>query len=824
LQRVRGGRAPPGETRVLREGTQLAAGLLSVSAKDYDYQQGSRPRLDSGVRLSARGACRHCGADAPKGEEFCCGGCEAVFALLQSEGLSRYYDLRGKDGIAAQEPRPRDHKWLEVLAEPCDDVRRGTSPRRLESGRQVSLDVQGIHCAACVWLFEQLFKRHAGAIAIVVNPTLGKLDLTTEPPFSLRAFVEDVERFGYALGPSLKEDRAPSSDLTLRIGVCVAIAMNAMIFAVAIYCGLREGPIYRLFEAINFAFGTLSVLVGGTVFFRSAWQAVKHRVLHLDAPIALGILLAYAGSAWAYFARGGGTYFDTLSVFIALMLVGRLLQERVVEKNRRMLLANDGVDGLLTRRLESGLVKVVRCSEIAPGDLLLVTPGDLVVVPGRLEDPTATCSLDWINGESAPRAYARGDEVPAGAFNAGAGAIVIHASVPFAESPLTSLLRATRERSDAARTTAWWQAFARIYVFSVFALAITGFVGWVLATHDVERALVVTAGVLIVTCPCAFGIATPLGYELALAGLRRAGLFVRAAGFLDRARGITKVVFDKTGTLTTGALELDDPSTLDRLTPAERTTLYNLVARSGHPKSQAIARALEKKGALFVHGLDVVEEPGKGLVHGTCAVRASEGDVAFVVDGAPRATFRLRERLRPDARREVESLERAGYEVWILSGDDQKNVEALADRAAVPRARALGGKSPEAKLAFVREHDRGDTLVVGDGLNDSLAVERATCSGTPAIDRPFLPARSDFYFTTPGLRPIGLALRAARALEEVTRRNLAVALAYNVVAVGLAYAGLLSPLVCAVIMPVSSITVVTCTSLSLSPRSALWRS
>jgi Cu2+-exporting ATPase len=205
-------------------------------------------------------------------------------------------------------------------------------------------------------------------------------------------------------------------------------------------------------------------------------------------------------------------------------------------------------------------------------------------------------------------------------------------------------------------------------------------------------------------------------------------------------------------------------------------------------------------------------------------VRGADAGVAFVVDGAARATFRLRERLRPGARREVTALARAGYEVWILSGDDAANVDALADRVGIPRGRAIAGKSPEAKLAFVRGLDEGDTLVVGDGLNDSLAVERATCSGTPAIDRPFLPARTDFYFTTPGLRPIGLALRAARALEEVTRKNLGIALAYNAVAVSLAYAGLLSPLVCAVIMPVSSITVVAWTSVSLSPRSALWKS
>jgi Cu2+-exporting ATPase len=364
-------------------------------------------------------------------------------------------------------------------------------------------------------------------------------------------------------------------------------------------------------------------------------------------------------------------------------------------------------------------------------------------------------------------------------------------------------------------------------VIAVLLLAAIGFVGWFVATHDVERALVVTAGILIVTCPCAFGIATPLAYELAAAGLRRAGLFVRASGFLDRAKHVRRVVFDKTGTLTTGRLELENPSKLDLLGAHERNMLYNLVARSAHPKSQAIARALEHRHSRFVAGLDVVEQPGIGLhLQGgnqSFSLRADGGAVAFFENGVRRVRFHMRENLRPDARREVAALVDRGYEVWILSGDDQSHVSALAKRIGVPSERALGGESPQAKLAVLQGMDHSDTLFIGDGLNDSLVVDGAFCSGTPAIDRPFLPARSDFYFTTPGLRPVGLALRTARALDRVTRRNLAVAIAYNFVTVGLAYAGLLSPLVCAVVMPVSSITVVLATTFSLSPRSSLWK-
>lgn len=755
----------------------------------------------------------HCGLPVfARGERFCCPGCESVYALLRDEGLERYYDLGGGQGAPALlGGTSADHKWLDAL-----DV---------GSGR-LTLDVQGIRCAACVWLFEKLFAREDGALSIVVNPALGKLDMSVGPTFSVRAFVEQAEKFGYRLGPALKGEGAQRDDLLTRMGVCIAIAMNAMIFAFAIYAGLNEGPIFRLFEALELGLGALSVLVGGTVFFRAAFQSLRSGIVHLDVPIATGIALAFSSSAYAYFAGSSRTYFDTLTVFIALMLVGRWLQERLVERSRRQILASDGAEGLLARKIADDRVSIVRCKEIGTGDRLLVTPGDLVPVDADLEDASGVCSLDWINGESAPRTFRQGELVPAGAFNAGQTAFSVCSRSDFEASPVLDLLRATRERpGDASRATPWWRRFAKVYVGLVFVVAALGFGGWLLVTGDLQRSLEVTAGILIVTCPCAFGIATPMAYELVYAGLRRAGLFVRSSGFLDRAREIERVVFDKTGTLTTGTLRVVNADALDVLDAQLTHVLFNIVARSSHPKSIAIARALDRRAKLSA-GMPVREETGKGLVldlegH-TYRVRGDEDDVVFTVDNQIRARIVLAEQARSDAKAEIEALSAMGYETWILSGDTQARVDKLASDLGVPHSAALGGRSPSDKAQFLDAHPRA--LMIGDGLNDALAVEHAFASGTPAIDRPFLPACTDFYFTAPGLKPVTLALSAAHALARVTRRNLTVAVAYNVVSVALAWAGLLSPLVCAVVMPLSSISVVALTVASLSQRSSLWRS
>jgi Cu2+-exporting ATPase len=382
--------------------------------------------------------------------------------------------------------------------------------------------------------------------------------------------------------------------------------------------------------------------------------------------------------------------------------------------------------------------------------------------------------------------------------------------------------------------TAFVDRVVRWYVALVLLAAAAGFLAWLSATGDAVRALEVATAVLVVTCPCGFGIATPLAYELAHAGLRRVGLWVRTRDLLDRAVGVRQVVFDKTGTLTDGTLRLADPRALDALAADERALLYDLSIRSTHPKSRAVARALEGQGT-FRPEIEVTEVPGRGVEAIIAGRRArlgapewaapgAPGDLAFSIDGTLRAALRTEETLRPDARAEIERLRAAGFEVWILSGDAPERVRELAAVLGVPADHAVGGASPEAKAAWLERHDRGDALVIGDGINDSLAVERAHVSGTPAVDRPFLPSKTDFTFVTPGLWPIGLCLRIARRLGAVVRRNLRWAVAYNVLAVSLSWAGLMVPWLAAVLMPASSILILAATGKSLSTRSPAWKS
>jgi Cu2+-exporting ATPase len=709
--------------------------------------------------------------------------------------------------------------------------------RRVTCG-DLELDVQGVHCSGCVWLFQQIFKRHEGAERIVVNPALGtsrvgrRLHLRRSEQWLLV-----MQQFGYRFGPSRKVTSKAADGLLLRLGVCFALAGNAMLLAVATYFGLSDGPLHSTVIMAGIGLSALSVAVGGSVFIASAYRALRRGILHFDLPIAVGIVLAFAGSTYSSWSgKGGAAYYDTLTLFIALMLLGRWLQERALQRNRARLLQDESVEQLWVRRIHEDKVELVRNATIRQGDQLLLALGDLVPVNASLLDSEASCSLDWINGESEPRSYTKGDQISAGAFNLGPHAIRVQALSDFKDSLLPALLGALHRAQAPSR---WWQWLAGGYTAAVLLTALGVLTGWLFWSGDLARAIEVTTAVLVVTCPCAFGIATPLAHELAHAGLRRHGLFICRADFLERARQVTRIVFDKTGTLTTGRMQLVDPSVLSSLSSLERDMLYNLAVRSSHPKSLAVAEALRTGAVTLDSDVTVTEHPGRGLecIHqgriyclGSLSFvqavgeQSDTGDFAFAVDGRVRLQLHAEETMRPDTAQEIIKLRHQGYRISVLSGDSVARTRCLAERLGIAAQDVRADHDPHQKAVWLAENHPEHTLMLGDGVNDALALDRALCSGTPALDRPFMAARTDFYLAAAGLAPVALALGIAKRLAAVVRVNLSLAIVYNVGAVAAAAAGWMSPWLAAIIMPCSSLILIGGTVGAFTQKGAAWRS
>lgn len=790
--------------------------------------------------------CLHCRAPLPNfsgqvSEAYCCNGCRAAHALIAEAGLGRYYDLSAGAGTPG-EANPQPMSWLEPLVTTARAV--SSDPHRIA----VTVDVQGMHCAGCVWLIQALFRKKAGALHLDVNPGIGRLSATYDPDrFDLSAFLADLAQLGYRSGPPLRDGSSSSDGLGLRLGIAFAIAMNAMAVSASGYFGLEPndpGDLYTIFGWVNLVLAVAAFAVGGPVFIRGAYQALKRKSFHLDLPIAIGLVLAFSGSVALFFSgQPERAYFDTLDLFIALMLLGRWAQRRFLERNRRLLLEDDGFDSARVKVLEGGVPVSRPLSAIRPGTRILIAPGELVPCAARLvEDTGADFSLAWITGESDPVAHAPGSAVLAGAHLLGGRARVIECLEPFANSSLHDLLRRPPQAANVGdelgaddpkvrRGTNFWHRVTTAYVIVVLAAALAALVAWLY--RDPSRALDVTTAVLVVTCPCAIGLATPLAYELAINRLRRRGLHVRRLGLLDRARNLKAIVFDKTGTLTLGELAVDNPEIIDGLNEHDRDALSQMVHRSNHPKSRALAVAVSptELGSYVVEerigvGLTLREDDHTSGQAKEFSLLASEDgrDLRFVERGfdvskneyleiREIARFTFREIVRADARMQIRQLRELGLEVHLASGDATDRAEAIAHELGIDPAFVHARMKPEDKAALVVELEArvGSTLMIGDGVNDALAFEAATVAGTPAIDRPTLPARADFFLTTRGVGPIAELLIEAKNVRTITQRNLTIAFAYNGIALTAALVGALSPLVSAVAMPLSSLFVLALT-------------
>lgn len=782
---------------------------------------------------SAKPVCRHCGSplldERARDSGFCCAGCAYVYRLVHEHGLAGYYQL--KDSVTAPaDPsvfQPRDYGWLERLQKEAEDslLREGEKTVGTPSA---SLSIQGISCAGCVWLIERLFMQERGARDVFVNAQTGEMRLRWIPgDFSLSAFAGRLQSFGYLLGPLGEENSDPESrGLVKRIGLCTAFAMNVMLFTLPTYFGMDRNFAYaRLFDTISLGFATLSVLVGGSLFMGRAFRSLREGALHIDLPIAIGIVGSYVGSLYGWLAhRTEYLYFDFVSTFILLMLVGRWAQVVMVERNQRQLLRQQLKAPRVRLRNADGTFQEATPEKLAAGSRFELGPGQTLPVEAQLERDDCSFSLASINGESEPRLFRAGEIVPAGALNIGMNPAPFVARQTWSESLLSKLLGGGERHGWRHR---FLERIIQGYLIGIFVLsALSGIVWWVLTQDPVRTGAVVTA-VLVVSCPCAIGLAFPLADEMAAVALRRRGVFVRENDLWGKLSRVKRLLFDKTGTLTLETPELLNPETLKNLPEEAASALRALAGSNSHPVSQALVAELLAHASPAPLPGALREFPGKGVelsapngdrwtlgnpawlrhaeTSASDSLRERGPEVLLCKNGSEQASFRFADRVRSDASSELARLRELGFDIFVLSGDHPEKVRKLADELSIPEDHCLGGLSPEEKAAWLERNGQQDSLMLGDGANDSLAFDRALCRGTPVIHRGILEQKADFFYLGRGIGGI----RALFAVDQVRRKTqtliLVVSALYNLAAVGLAAAGHMNPLLAAVLMPANSL-------------------
>ena len=687
---------------------------------------------------------------------------------------------------------------------------------------QIALSLPTIHCAACISKIERGLDADPRVISARVNLTLKRASIEAAPEVTAEEMRRVVEGLGYEaheLDPGTLNATATDSagrDLLMRLAVAGFAMMNVMLLSVSVWSG-AEAATRDMFHWISAAITFPAIAFSGMPFFRNAWSALRQARLNMDVPITLAIGLALATSLWETMLSGAHAYFDAALALTFFLLAGRYLDHRTRAIARS---AAEELTALevprATRVTETG-DEQVNVSGLAVGDLIRVRPGGRMPVDGEIVTGTSELDRSLLTGEARPVFAGPGQAVSAGEVNL-TGPLTLRATAVGSDTSLHRMadLVAIAE-SGRSRYTSLADGAAKLYAPGVHILAGFSFLGWYLYTWDMRTALNIAAAVLIITCPCALGLAVPAVTTAASGRLFRRGMLIKHETALERLAQVDTVVFDKTGTLTSGTPRLTN---LDALPPEAVACALALAQGSSHPLARAITDAATEAGVAPAQIRDVTEVPGYGT-KGTvdeCEVRlgragwtgaqgVSETATFLKVGDRPPVAFTFTDALRPGAEAAVEALMRQGKRVILISGDTTPAVEALAQRLGIPDWLAEALPADKAARVEALTGDGARVLMVGDGLNDTAALAAAHVSISPASALDAARVASDIVLLGNDLSTISAACLTARSATRRITENFRIATVYNIVAVPLAVAGLATPLIAALAMSLSSVTV-----------------
>jgi len=763
--------------------------------------------------------CLHCGVRCDDGGvstaegAFCCAGCAAVYDLLRAHGLTDYYTCDPRAGVSQRARGPVHDDRFAALDDPAVAAR---LVRTVDGATTVTFAVPALHCASCVWLLEQLWRFDGGIARSEVDLVRRTLRIAFDPgATSPRAIAGTLASLGYepAIDAERQADPAPAARraLYLKLGVAGFAFGNMMLFSIPRYAnGAPLSPEFqRLFDALNLAFAVPVLLFSASDYFRSAAAALRARTVTLDVPVALGLATMFARSTADIALGRGEGFLDSFAGLVFFLLIGRLLQQKAFEamafdRTVRSFLP-------LSARVERAAGDVlVPLAELSAGDIVRLRCGEVVPADGVLIDDAGAIDYAFVTGESEPVPLARGSRVQAGG-RASHGGLRVALTGPASNSRLAALWTDpvfTRPKPQALTDLS--VRFGQAFTAAAVLLALAGAAAW---WPDAVRAADVATAVLIIACPCALTISAPIALGTGMGILGRAGCYLRQPGvLLDLAR-VTLIDFDKTGTLTGGTSAVS----LGGLPEDAWRKVRQLAAASVHPVSRALAASGRSEGAIS----GLIEHDGAGLRAEVDGVHVAIGSAAFVgvdpgvavagrtyasVAGAGVGTIDVAATLRPGVIEAVRELA-SGHETWLLSGD---HARGAAQWAVTFNGRARFEQSPADKLATIRRQQAAShrVLMIGDGLNDAGALAAADVAIAVSDETACLVPACDALLRGDRVAALPAILRYARQAHAVIVLCFAVSVVYNVGGLWLALAGRLTPLATAVLMPVSSLTIV----------------
>lgn len=772
--------------------------------------------------------CSHCRLDFDEkqmlekdGHFFCCTGCEAVFELVQSKGLGDFYERLGKNSL-----EPVNFKQnLGVF----DSFVRPTN----EGFSEIHLVIDGIFCAACVWLNEKILIEEQGVIEASVNPLTHKARVVfDERQVSLKRILTLIQSIGYkpsAYDPLKQEQKALSTkrEFYSKLVVAVACVMNVMWIAVAKYAGFFSLMDAQTKDILNFAEFVLAspvLFYTGSAFYKNAYFSLKHGQISMDFLVIFGASLAYAYSLWAMFSRGGEVYFDSVAMIICFVFVGKYL-EVLVKKH-----ATDTMDGL--NDFLKGEILVFNGKEFAPkdayavqvGDIIQLKTGDKILIDGVCVRGEASIDSSSLSGESEPVLVQAGTNINSACVVLD-GSVEYRALKPYAESKLSQII-SLLELSQKPKIQSLVAQIAVYFSRSVLAVALLCFCFWYFVRESgAEFALINAISVLIIACPCALALATPVSNLIALFQALKLKVLFKSSDKIEDLSKCDYAVFDKTGVLTDFKLKI---ARYELNQKANLNELFAFIGLSNHPVSASIREFLQEKvrDKKHLEFSAVKEVRAKGIsarlkndefIGGNahflqeCGIKMSQkfSDTHFVFakNGEILAHFEFESVLRAGAIELVSYLKKIKMPIKMLTGDNEKAAQKVASKLGITDFTAFC--LPENKMQVITTlSQKHKVLMVGDGVNDALALQNAAVAVSLKQGADLAAQNSDIILLKNDLHALEQAIRLSKKTFIIIKQNLAFSLCYNALTIPLAFVGLINPLVAAASMSLSSVVVI----------------
>jgi Cu2+-exporting ATPase len=700
--------------------------------------------------------------------------------------------------------------------------------------REASLILEGIVCAACVWLNERHVGQLPGVIEFRVNYSTHRAQLKwDDKQIHLSDILKAIAAIGYhahPFDPGRQEalQKKEKSVALRRMAIAGLGTMQVMMLAVAMYAGEYEGmdaTMRNFMRWISMIIAAPVIGYSAISFYQSAWRDLKRRRLGMDVPVSLAISVGFIASAWATVTNSGHVYFDSITMFVFFLLVGRYLE--MVARHKAGQAAEELVKLMpaTATRITDGVEEVVPVSDLELDDRVLIRPGETVPADGRVVEGQSSVDESLLTGESLPLTRGHNDELVGGTVNI-ESPLVMRVEKLGADTTLSAILRllerAQSEKPVIARTA---DRVAAWFVSILLVIASGVFLFWY--QQDPEVAIWITISVLVITCPCALSLATPAAVTAATGALTRNGILTTRGHALETLASTTDMIFDKTGTLTRGKLQLVRLELLGNRDRAECLALAaGLEAQSEHPLAKAILVQADERADME----DIRAYPGKGLEGYSdgkrywlgsqdsleefslqapdVEIEPGETLVYLAEEAQLLAAFVLRDEIRPEAQKTIQTLRDMGLEVELLSGDRPETVAHVAERLGI--SKYTGGLLPDDKLSRIKELQEKGSIVamVGDGVNDAPVLAAAQVSVAMGGGSQLAHASSDMVLLSEHLERLPDAVHTARRTLKIIRQNLSWAIGYNLIALPLAAAGWIAPWMAAIGMSASSLIVV----------------